>query len=63
MLDKWKAFCSLAGHLQNGSHTVVKLFQDDATRTCFIQVGKKDYYRDGQGFDAALEEALKDRKD
>ncbi len=56
---KWKDLKELAGHWQDGSSTVVKLFDDDATRSCFIKVGDKTYGTDGSSYDSALAEAVK----
>lgn len=39
-----KGLESLCGFVQNGSDTVIKLFQDDATRAWFCKVGNKDYW-------------------
>lgn len=52
----WDKLIELAGHWQDGSCETVKLGWDDATRTAFIQVGKKSYYKEGCGFEAALEQ-------
>lgn len=51
----WRKLIGLAGYWQNGSETLVTLAQDDATRTCFLKVGKATYY--GNSFAAALSEA------
>jgi hypothetical protein len=42
------------GYVENGTDTTVKIFQDDATRECFVVVGKKSYF--GPSFQQALEE-------
>lgn len=58
--EAWDALIELCGHVQDGSDTVVTLSQDDATRTCFIRVGKKSYFGlDGGSFLAAVAEATK----
>lgn len=41
---KWEKLIELCGHLQDGSQTTVKLYQDDATRTAHITVGKVSYF-------------------
>ena len=57
-----KAFTDLVelcGHLQDGSQTTVKLSQDDATRTCHITVGNKEYH--GPNWVEAINNAAKDQ--
>lgn len=48
----------LCGHVENGTDTVVTVFQDDATKQWWVKVGtsnrRKDYY------DASLTRALQD---
>lgn len=36
----------LMGYVENGSETDVKLYQDDATRTYHVKVGKEDHWGD-----------------
>lgn len=56
--ERWRALRGLAGYYQDGSQTTVMLYQDDATRSCFIRVGDKSYGGDGTNFEAALDSAL-----
>lgn len=46
---------NLQGHWQDGSGETIKLFQDDATRTFHITVGKKSWW--GNSFEAAIDAA------
>ena len=54
--NEWKQLRRLCGYLQDGSHTVVTLFQDDATGAYHIKLGKHDYY--GSSFEEALKKAM-----
>lgn len=51
----------LCGYVENGSDTVVKIFQDDATRDWVVKVGPKSYYAVDLG--TALDKAIEDIKD
>jgi len=42
--ERWRKLMRLCGHLANSSETTVKLYQDDATHTRFIQVGKEHHF-------------------
>lgn len=55
--ERWRLLVSLAGHVHDGSSTIIKVFWDDATGNAFIKIGK-DYYL-GKSFEEALEEAVK----
>jgi hypothetical protein len=46
----------LCGFVENGSSTVVKIFQDDATRTWFVEVGGKSYF--AGSFHSAVDAAI-----
>jgi hypothetical protein len=50
-----KALKEMAGYYQDGSQTTVKLYQDDALRSCFIEAGGKTYGTDGSSFDSAID--------
>ena len=57
---RWRKLIELCGHLQDDSQAVVKLSQDDATRTAFITVSpgrtsERHYFQDGCGFEAAID--------
>ena len=59
-----KTLIDLCGHVQNGSDTTVKLFQDDATGACFVRTGddipaKRSWW--GASFGEAIDNAEKDR--
>lgn len=56
--DRWLGLKELAGYYQDGSDTTVKLYQDDALRSCFIKVGEKTYGTDGSSFDSAIDSAI-----
>jgi hypothetical protein len=51
----------LLGYVEDGSDTVVKLCQDDATGDYIVQVGKCNYY--AQSFVAALDLAIADNQE
>lgn len=51
-----------AGHWQDGSDTIVKLYEDDATRTAFVAVGNKQHYVDGGSFDTTIDAAMTQEK-
>lgn len=52
---RWRKLTELVGHWQEGSNGIVRLFQDDATRECFIEVdGKADY---GPSFESVIDRA------
>ncbi len=65
--ERWRKLIRLCGYLQDDSQTIVKLFQDDATRTAFIAVGtgsrRKDYFVDGGSFEAAIDQAPDEGRD
>lgn len=48
----------LMGYVQDGSHITVELYQDDATYTYCITVGKVTYY--GDSFEQAINTAAKE---
>lgn len=50
----------LMGYVEDGSSDTVKLFQDDATKSFFVTVGKKDYY--STSFKGAIDEALSENE-
>lgn len=45
----------LCGHVEDGSHSVVKIFQDDATQNWCVQVERRSYY--GNSFAEAVTNA------
>lgn len=51
--NHWKKLKKLAGYTRNGTQTTIKLFQDDATHSCWIEVGEKSHY--GYTFEEALD--------
>lgn len=55
---RWRALKELAGYWQDGSQTTVKLYQDDALRSCFIEAGNKTYGTDGSSFNSAIDAAI-----
>jgi hypothetical protein len=52
---RWRALKEMSGYYQDGSQTTVKLYQDDALRSCFIEAGGKTYGTDGSSFDSAID--------
>lgn len=46
----------LMGYVEDGSSTTVKLFQDDATKSFFVKVGRKVYF--DSSFKGAIDEAM-----
>lgn len=62
--ELWKAhermngLRNLLGYVENGSDTVVTIFQDDATKDFIVKVGKCTYYATTLG--EALDEAISD---
>jgi len=59
--DRWKQLQELCGYVQDGSQTTVKLWQDDATRTYHVTIGKVSYC--GNSFSEALDKAIRARGD
>lgn len=59
---RWRALKELAGYLGDGSQETVTLYQDDATRSCFIKVGDgnraKRYGKDGSSFNGIMDELI-----
>lgn len=53
--ELYDCLIELLGHIQDGSNTVVTLFQDDATHTKHITVGKQRFY--GSNWDEAIRKA------
>lgn len=57
--ERWRALKELAGYFQNGSQETVTLYQDDATRSCFIKVGRGDRAKvhgtDGSSFNSVID--------
>ena len=51
-----KGLRELCGFVQNGSDTVIKIFQDDATREWVVKVGEESYC--GRSFGTAIDAAL-----
>lgn len=51
----------LIGYVENGTDTTLKVFQDDATRTFHVHVGKREYWDASLGL--ALAKALLDGRD
>jgi hypothetical protein len=50
--DRWDKLVKLAGYVGNASDVTIKMFQDDATLTYHIVVGKESNY--GSSFEEAL---------
>jgi len=51
----YQALRDMAGYVENGGSTTVKIFQDDATRSWHVYVGKNSYF--GDSLDQAIEKA------
>lgn len=51
----------LIGYVENGTDTTLKVFQDDATRTFHVHIGKREYW--DSSLTAALHKALVDVRD
>lgn len=51
---RWRKIKALTGHVEDSSNCTVKLFQDDATKTYFIQDGNTSHFADS-GYDAVLD--------
>lgn len=49
------------GYVENGSDTVLKVYQDDATRDWFVHVGQRHYW--GHSLSEALEHVKADLDD
>lgn len=47
--DRLQALRALMGYVQNGTHETVKLYQDDATMSFYVHVGKQYGYGDSLG--------------
>lgn len=59
---RWRKLMSLCGHLGDGSQTVVKLYQDDATRhSVHIIVGDQLYY--GSSFESVIDKIPEESAD
>jgi hypothetical protein len=48
----------LCGYVENGTDSVVKIFQDDATKCWRVRVGNREYH--GASFESAIAEAVED---
>jgi hypothetical protein len=55
LLDGIRVLC---GYVENGTDSVVKIFQDDATKGWCVRVGKRDYH--GASFESVIAEAVED---
>lgn len=53
--DYFKMLRELCGYVENGSETVVKIYQDDATKTFTVLVGKQRFW--GYGLEEAVQKA------
>jgi ribosomal protein L1 len=51
----FQALRDMAGYVENGGSGSVKFYQDDATRTWHVEVGKNSYWADS--LDEAIEKA------
>ena len=51
-INHWERLKKLAGYYQDSSDETITMFQDDATRTYHIKVGKESNY--GNCFEEAL---------
>ena len=57
--ERLRGFIRLCGYVENGSDTVVTLFQDDATRAWYVKLNKTSYYHGNSArsaIDAAIEQ-------
>jgi len=63
--ERFEGLRNLLGSVQNGSDTTVRIFQDDATRTFHIVLGKAPQFRDywGDSVDEALDKAIEGEKE
>jgi hypothetical protein len=57
---RWRKLRAQCGYWQNGSDTTVTLSQDDATRSCFIKVGKQTYGTDGSTIEGLVDQHFKE---
>lgn len=48
----------MCGYVENGTHDVVKIFQDDATREWIVKVGNRMWW--GPTFNSAIDAAAPD---
>lgn len=55
---RFRKLRELCGYVENGSDTVVTIFQDDATRDWVCKVGNKRYW--GRSMEAAIDAAIED---
>ena len=55
-----KGLRDILGHVENGTDSVVSIFQDDATREWVVKVSSKGYY--GPTFADALDAAIEGEK-
>jgi len=54
--ERWRKLVRCCGYIQDGSDTTVSLFQDDATKTCFVKVGSQSFFgSDGGSFEEAID--------
>lgn len=53
--SRWRALREMCGYFQCGEDETVTLYQDDATRSCFIKVGKTVHGTDGSTFESILD--------
>lgn len=58
-----KGLQALCGHVENGTGTVVTLFQNDATRNFFVKLEGGKRYSYGSSFTSAIDAALIDNKE
>lgn len=56
--ERMKALRRLCGYVENGSDTTVKIYQDDATRSWCVDVGRRWYH--GPTMLDALDAAIAD---
>ena len=57
---RWRKLRAQCGYWQNSTETTVKLAQDDATRSCFITVGKTEYGTDRSTFEGIIDTHFKE---
>lgn len=58
---RWRKLIRLVGYPQDGSHTNVTLFWDDATNAAFIRLEpNRSFYSEHGGFESAIDSIHED---
>lgn len=60
--ERYRWLIEQCGSYHDGSETAVKLYQDDATRSCFIQVGRETYGTDRSTFNGIIDAAMRGKE-